>query len=96
LRRTNGKKKLRMAKDITLPPERLFALLDRLVTVRIDIALDLTTLDSDALRERLARTATQVDVTIAELKDLLGGSGRKPSEDPEFELGKPDSGTKFQ
>jgi len=85
-----------MAKDITLSTERLFALLDRLVTVRIDIALDLTTLDTDALRERLVRTATQVDVAIADLKDLLAGSGRQPSEDPEFDLGKPDSGTKFQ
>lgn len=85
-----------MAKDITVTSERLFALLDRLVSVRIDIALDLNTLDTDALRDRLLRTATQVDVAIAELKDLLTVGGREPSSDPAFELGKPDTGTKFQ
>jgi hypothetical protein len=85
-----------MAKNITVNNERLFALLDRLVTVKIDIALDLATLDTEALRERLHRTATQVDVAIAELKDLLTAGGREPSCDPEFELSKPDTGTKFQ
>ncbi len=85
-----------MAKDISVTSERVFALLDRLVSVRIDIALDLGTLDTEALRERLLRTATQVDIAIAELKDLLAAGGREPSSDPEFELGKPDSGTKLQ
>jgi len=85
-----------MAKDIILSTDRLFALLDRLVTVRIDIALDLGALDKQALRERLLRTATQVDVAIAELKDVLAAGGREPSGDPEFELGKPDTGTKLQ
>jgi hypothetical protein len=90
------KKKVPMTTDLTLPSERLFALLDRLVTVRIDIALDLATLDTEALRERLLRTAAQVDVTIADLKDLLAAGGGDPGADPEFHLGKPDRGTSFQ
>jgi len=92
----NNQEKVTMTTELRVPPERLFALLDRLVTVRIDIALDLATLDTDALRERLVRTATQVDVAIAELKDLLAGAGGDPGGDPEFRLGKPDRGTSFQ
>ncbi len=84
-----------MATEITLPPERLFALLDRLVTVRIDIALDLATHDIEQLRERLRRTASQVDIAIAELKETLAARGEEPG-DPAFKLGKPDRGTSFQ
>jgi hypothetical protein len=84
-----------MANDIPLAPERLFALLDRMVTVRIDIALDLATLDVDQLRERLRRTAAQVDIAIADLKDMLAVTGTDAG-DPEFKLGKPNSGTKLQ
>jgi hypothetical protein len=85
-----------MATELTLSSERLFALLDRLVSVRIDIALDLATLDIDQLRERLRRTASQVDIAIADLKDMLAGTGAEPGGDPEFKLGKPDRGTSFQ
>jgi hypothetical protein len=89
------KKIIPMANDISLPPERLFALLDRMVTVRIDIALDLATLDIEQLRERLRRTAAQVDIAIADLKDMLAVT-RTDAADPEFKLGKPNRGTKLQ
>lgn len=85
-----------MANEKAATPEKLFALLDRLVSVRIDIALDLATLDIEQLRERLRRTASQVDITIAELKELLASSGGEPGSDPEFKLGKPNRGTSFQ
>jgi hypothetical protein len=84
-----------MDSEMTLPTERLFALLDRLVSVRIDIALDLTALDVDQLRERLRRTAGQVDIAIADLKDMVASAGSAGG-DPEFKLGKPDRGTSFQ
>jgi hypothetical protein len=81
---------------MTLPPERLYALLDLLVSVRIDIALDLESLDTHELRDRLNRTAKQVDLAIANLKDILARTGSEPGTDPEFQLGKPSSDTRLQ